>query len=183
MTSEPSKRLTHLDFYGLLRGKKPAGLGAPGTNASVAEKRESIWEHYEWMYKLRLGIDHRAIVAEKKVPSKHATVYSIKQFAASDVKTGQDTFLDMFQNIRHQSFVPTHEIFWTDNICFVVLEYMPCSLYEVRANDHLTEPRLAAIVGQASAPCLIGVPSLTSLSHRSSTVFLTWNSGDWNTAL
>jgi len=116
--------------------------------ASVAAKIGSPWEHYEKMYALRLGLDHRAIVAEERhaLPGELANVYSIRQFTDSGAQTKQD----MFRDIQHQNFVTAYDIFWFEDICYVALEYMPCSLYEVRGNEHLTERRLASIIGQVS---------------------------------
>ena len=135
-------------------GKEPVRQEVRRTSPSVAAKEGSPFDYYEEMYALRLGLGYRAIVAEERFPTELANVYSIRQFTASDIKTQQV----MFQDIRHQNFVPAREIFWSGNICHVVFEHMPCSLYEVRGNEHLNELRLAAVIGQASAPLPVGAP-------------------------
>ncbi|KAK3935052.1 kinase-like domain-containing protein [Diplogelasinospora grovesii] len=178
MASEPDKRYTLLDFKSLkgfwdtipskaapyiqeaaqtkdealTKLKNPISEPAEAEtrpNPKLAVKEGSPWEHYEIMYQLRLGLDHRAIVAEirKRPPvtdDEFKDVFSIRRFTDSDMKAKQD----LFRDIRHQNFVPAHEIYWLENTYYVVLEHMSCSLYEVRGNEHLDELRLAAIIGQ-----------------------------------
>ena len=104
----------------------------------------SPWEHYEQLYVIRLGLDHRAIVAQKRRPVEGGlgSIYSIRTFT----EVGQH----MFPAIQSHSFVPVYQAFRINNSYYVVSEHMPCSLHEVRANDVLTERRIAAIFRQVS---------------------------------
>jgi len=133
---------------------KPVKSTEHGAGLPVVVREGSPWDHYEQMYALRLGIDHRAIVAEERHPGtgELADVYSIRRFADLDMKTRQN----MLRDIQNPNFVTVCEIFWLENICYVVSEHLPCSLYEVRANEHLTELRIAAIVGQVSVRAPLG---------------------------
>lgn len=104
----------------------------------VVRKEGSPWEHYEKMHDLRLGLDYRAItVAEDATANKLANVYLIRSFSHPDMKT---TKLMLLRDIQHQNIVSAYyEIFWMENICYVIFEHMLCSLYEVRESKHPTE--------------------------------------------
>ncbi len=177
MASESSARHTRLNFTQLRRLWEPPGssevlrppspqkmeaddteenaqtelqskhTGLVDDEANVAVKQGSPWSSYEKVYMLRLGLNHRAIVAEEMNPQLgRPSVFSIRKFTDPSMRDK----LDVFREIQHKTFVATREIYWLQDTCFVVSEYMPCSLYEIRGNEYLTEVRLAAIIGQVS---------------------------------
>jgi hypothetical protein len=130
------------------KSSNPAKILQRRATTAVTVRQYCPWDYYERMYQLRLGLDHRIIVAEERHPPAEelANVYSIRRFSDADMTSRQH----LFRDIRHTNLVAATEIFWHERICYVVFEHMPCSLHEVRDIEHLTELRLAAIVGQVS---------------------------------
>lgn len=96
---------------------------------------------YEMIYFLHLGESDPVLVAERKGIS--FDLVDIRRFATLD-----DEQIRMLRAIQHPNFITVHEIYRTEDECYVAYEHMPRSLEEALGNPHLDNHCLAAIIGQ-----------------------------------
>jgi hypothetical protein len=164
---EQAKRMTQFDLLGMFSNSettrkthemfdppvdtlKPVTPKIPTPEVQALQRSfnndRNVWDDYESLYALRLGLDHRMIVAQELHPyiNAKADVVSVRNLPRASI----DGDFDAIYSIHHQNIVPVICKYWSEESVFVVSEYMPCSLQEISELACLNEMYVAAIIGQ-----------------------------------
>ena len=145
---DPLNARRHGVVYSTSTGKRPQ-LARPQDfpiNANELTKSGDPWHDFEESYGLRLGLDHRVTVAERKT-SPYDTV-AIRSFSGAM----DNAQVRILQSIRHHNFARTLDVFRAADSTYVLSEHAHVSLHEMsRSRAEITKIELAAILGQVGS--------------------------------
>ncbi|KAF2818085.1 hypothetical protein CC86DRAFT_171697 [Ophiobolus disseminans] len=112
-------------------------------NTNGLVKQGDPWLEFEQSYRLRLGVNYRIVVAERK--TSPYDIVAIRTFAGAM----DDSQVRVLQGIQHDNFARVLNVFRSTEATHVAFEHAHVSLHEIsRSCIRITKVQLAAVMGQ-----------------------------------
>ncbi|KAF2818045.1 hypothetical protein CC86DRAFT_389221 [Ophiobolus disseminans] len=112
-------------------------------NTNGLVKQGDPWLEFEQSYRLRLGVNYRIVVAERK--TSPYDIVAIRTFAGAM----DDSQVRVLQGIQHDNFARVLNVFRSTEATHVAFEHAHVSLHEIsKSCIRITKVQLAAVMGQ-----------------------------------